>query len=346
MERFVAFDIETFCPIEELSQEELLYLIGRKDLLSKDRLYREISTNPYVSYVISFAFFFIESNIAEVYYVCEEEKEEIKDYAINHRVIKVFYKPIVMNSGLLEAERMLLEYFWEKFSTIERPITFHGESFDMEFMRIRTIIHGLKPKSFMDYLRSKYTYNIDLKEFFRFAKNNYSLSFISRRFNLPVDKGDMDGSKVREAFLNKRYKDIAEYNLRDVIITGLLYERVKDYIHWHGDDFPQLKERMLNLLESKNMLEPKEFLKYVLEKDILTSAETSKLINFYLLKQNKASNQRQMDKPKENTVSEKQIGFLRDLAQKVDVDMEEVCDQLSSYTIRQVIQSLEEEEIT
>jgi len=344
MERIAAFDIETFCPIEELSQEELLYLIGRKDLLSKDRLYREISTNPYVSYVISFAFFFIESNIAEVYYVCEEEKEEIKDYAINHRVIKVFYKPIVMNSGLLEAERMLLEYFWEKFSTIERPITFHGESFDMEFMRIRTIIHGLKPKSFMDYLRSKYTYNIDLKEFFRFAKNNYSLSFISRRFNLPVDKGDMDGSKVREAFLNERYKDIADYNLRDVIITGLLYERVKDYIHGYEEGLPQLRDYMLKLLESKNMLEVKGFLDYVLEKGVLTSEDASKLIDLYKVKL--TLSQRQADQSKEKMVTENQINYIRSLAQKVDLDMEEVCNQLSSFTIRQIIQSLEEEEIT
>ena len=40
MERIAAFDIETFCPIEELPQEDLLYLVGRKDNLSKDKLYR------------------------------------------------------------------------------------------------------------------------------------------------------------------------------------------------------------------------------------------------------------------------------------------------------------------
>jgi len=187
MERIAAFDIETFCPIEELPQEDLLYLVGRKDNLSKDKLYRELSTNPYVSYLISFSFFFIESNTAEVYFVCKEGKEDFQYYTINDRIVSVIYKPIIIGNSLLEAEKILLEYFWERLNSIERLITFYGESFDMEFMKIRTIMHGLKPKSFIDYLHSKFIHNIYLKELFRVGKNNYSLNFISRRFNLPVD---------------------------------------------------------------------------------------------------------------------------------------------------------------
>ena len=344
MERIAAFDIETFCPIEELPQEDLLYLVGRKDNLSKDKLYRELSTNPYVSYLISFSFFFIESNTAEVYFVCKEGKEDFQYYTINDRIVSVIYKPIIIGNSLLEAEKILLEYFWERLNSIERLITFYGESFDMEFMKIRTKMHGLKPKSFIDYLHSKFIHNIDLKELFRVGKNNYSLNFISRRFNLPVDKGDMDGSKVREAFLNERYKDIADYNLRDVIITGLLYERVKDYIHGYEEGLPQLRDYMLKLLESKNMLEVKGFLDYVLEKGVLTSEDASKLIDLYKVKL--TLSQRQADQSKEKMVTENQINYIRSLAQKVDLDMEEVCNQLSSFTIRQIIQSLEEEEIT
>lgn len=339
MERVAAFDIETFCPIEELSQEDLVYLMGRKDTaLSKEKLYRELFTNPYVSYLISFSFFFIGSNTAEVYYVCKEGKEEIKDHAIGNRVINVIYKPVVIDSNLLEAERMLLEHFWDRFSRIERLITFYGEDFDMEFIKIRTIMHGLKPKPFIDYLHSKYRHNIDLKELFKVGKNNYSLNFISRRLNLPVDKGDMDGSKIREAFLKERYKDIADYNLRDVIITALLYERVKDYIHGYEEGLLQLKDYMLRLLKSKNILDTEMFLDYILNKGLLTSEDASKLIDLYKLKQSKVLNQSE-----KNMATERQVNYIRNLAQKVELDMDEVCDQLSPSTIRQIIQFLEEE---
>ncbi len=230
MECVASFDIETFCPIERLSQEDLLYLIGRKEHASKEKLYRELSTNPYVSYLISFSLFFIDSNRAEVYYISDKEERKKEEYSIKDRIIKVEYCSVVYHPEISFAERKILEMFWDRLGEVQRLITFYGEDFDMEFIKVRTIIHNLKPQTFLLYLQSKHPQVLDISKFFKVGKNHYSLSFISTKLNIPIDKGEMEGSKVREAFLKGRYRDIAEYNLRDALITGMLYERIKEYI--------------------------------------------------------------------------------------------------------------------
>ncbi len=322
-----AFDIETFCPIEKLPQEDYIYLRKRKGYSSEEDFHRELATNPYISFLISFSLFFLEENVAEVYYLCRESDELREDYWVGNRAIEVIYKPVSMESDMLVAERVLLELFWERIGIVKRLISFHGKNFDMEFMRIRTILHNLKPQNFFIHLHSEELNHVDLKDIFKVGKDNYSLSFISKRFGIPIDKGDMDGSKIRDVFLKGDFRRVAEYNLKDAIMTGMLYERVKDYL-WEK----YLMESLLKALELKGILKAEEFIEYAVKKGIFTLKEVSKLIDLY-------SNKVQIP-------TEKQINYLLSLAKQYNLEMETVCSLLSYTTRDRLLQSLNEEEVT
>ncbi|WPM31424.1 ribonuclease H-like domain-containing protein [Hydrogenobacter sp. T-2] len=318
MEKVVSFDIETFCPTEELTGEELLYLRGRKDYNSEEGFHRDLATNPYVSILISFSLFFLEENVGYVFYMAEEDKKEKSNITVDSRNIETLYTSISLKDGLLSAEKRLLEFLWEQLKDVDKLISFYGKDFDMEFIKIRTILQGIKPVALYKHLLSKNKNHIDLRELFNVGRNNYSLNFIAKRLNLPIDKGDMDGSKVRDAFLNKEYKKVAEYNLRDAIITGMLYERVKDYIQ---------NKPLVDLLTSAGFSSSNEVVEYALDNGLLTEREVSNLINLY-----------------GKGPTDRQVQTLRNLTPNNEPDLGEVCGLLNYETICRIVKSREEED--
>jgi len=65
-----------------------------------------------------------------------------------------------------------------------------------------------------------------------------------------VDIPDEELDKYRKDREGLKKLLMQKYNLTwDAIITGLLYERVKDYIHGYEEGLPQLRDYMLKLLE-------------------------------------------------------------------------------------------------
>ncbi len=336
MKKVVSFDIETFCPTEELTEQELSYLRGRKDYPSEESFHRDLATNPYVSLLISFSLFFLEENVGYVFYMAEEDKKEKSNITVDSRNIETLYTSLSIKDGLLSAEKRLLEVLWEQLKDVDMLITFHGRDFDMEFIKIRTVVHGIKPVAFFKYFPSKnqsyYSKNqnhMDLKEVFNVGKNNYSLNFIAKRLNIPIDKGDMDGSKVRDAFVNREYRKIAEYNLRDTIITGMLYEKVKDYIQ---------NKPLVDLLESAGFSNSREVIEYAIFKKLVSKSEVSSLIDLY----KKEYDSHNM------TPTNDQVSFLLNLAESTNLNLSDICKSLGYEVILRIVSSKQyyEEEIT
>lgn len=324
MGKTVSLDIETFCLLEELTEEDLSYLKGRKDYESEEDFHRDLATNPYVSFLVSFSLFFLEESKGYVFYMDEEDRKEESNTTVGERNVEVLYTSISLKDGFLSAERRLLGFLWEHLRHADTLITFHGKYFDMEFIKIRTIIQGMKPTAFYKHLYSKGISHIDLKDVFKVGRNNYSLNFIARRLNLPIDKGNMDGSKIRDAFLKREYRRVADYNLRDALITGMLYERVRGYLY---------REPTVDLVKSAGFSNGRELIEYALDNNLLSGRETSMLIDIC----------------KEKTDSgptERQVAYLRDLVKNSDLDLRDVCGLLSYETIDKIIKLSEEEEIT
>lgn len=329
MKKFVSFDIETFCPTEELTEQELSYLRGRKDYPSEESFHRDLATNPYVSLLISFSLFFLEENVGYVFYMAEEDKKEKSNITVDSRNIETLYTSLSIKDGLLSAEKRLLEVLWEQLKDVDMLITFHGRDFDMEFIKIRTVIQGIKPVALYKHLLSKNKNHIDLRELFNVGKNNYSLNFIAKRLNIPIDKGDMDGSKVRDAFVNREYRKIAEYNLRDTIITGMLYEKVKDYIQ---------NKPLVDLLESAGFSNSREVIEYAIFKKLVSKSEVSSLIDLY----KKEYDSHNM------TPTNDQVSFLLNLAESTNLNLSDICKSLGYEVILRIVSSKQyyEEEIT
>lgn len=321
MKKTAVFDIETFCPLEDIAEEELRYLKERKEYSSEEDFMRELATNPYVSILVSFCLLFPEEKRAEVFYLSEEENDEVKTFTFGDTVIEVYFRPILMNSKRLQAERKLLEILWDRLKEVGRLVTFHGGDFDLEFVKIRTAVQNLKPEGFYLYFPRRLINHVDLKDFLRVGRRNYSLRFISRRMSVSVDKGDIDSSKIRELFLKGDYRGLAEYNLRDVLITWMLYERLKDYIQ---------KEYAVNVLKSLGFEESAKLIKYALDKGLLSSKEASELIELY--------------KSKSQEVTEKQKGYLLDLIKNTSLDLALVCSLLSLETLEKIVKSRAEGE--
>ncbi|MDW8067195.1 MAG: ribonuclease H-like domain-containing protein [Aquificaceae bacterium] len=318
MEEFVALDIETYCPENELTLEEYQYLKNRKDYKSEDHFQRELSTNPYVSVVVSFALFFLGENRAEVYYIGDGKEEN----HVEEEGISVIYRSTPMSFGLVPAERTLLETLWEKLGNLKRLVTFNGKGFDLEFIRIRSIIHNLKPQAYYLYFHSKSVNHIDLMEVLRVNRESYSLSFIAKRLGIELSKGGMDGSKVKEAFQKGEYRRVAKYNAKDAIITGMVFQRVKDY----------LKElHIMRVLEEKGLTDAKKLIELGIEKNLLTVRDASNLIDIL----------------KNRNATPKQKEYISDILKDYEPELYEIALALSYDTIMNIVNStLEDDPIT
>lgn len=324
MGKIASLDIETFCPIEELEEEDVIYLKGRKDYHSEEDFHRDISTNPYVSLLLSFSLFLMEEGKAQVFYLGEEDAEEVSRVNIGEMSVEAVFTSLSLKRGISEPESRLVELFWKQLEKIDTLVTFHGKDFDMEFLKIRTLIHGIKSTAFYRYFHSKSVNHIDLRDLFRVGRNHYSLNFISRRMKLPIDKGDMDGSKIRDVFLKGEYRKVADYNLRDALLTGMLYERVKEYLYHN---------HLLELVKSAGFSEGKDLIEYALDNNLLSGKETSVLIDFCKGRI-------------EAEPSDKQVRFLRDLIKVYHPEIMDVCALLGHESIHRIVKFAWEEEIT
>lgn len=131
------------------------------------------------------------------------------------------------------SEKELLQKFWETAPAYEEFVTFNGRGFDIPFLMIRSAIHNIRPsKNLMvnRYLESQ-PFNlkhIDLADQLSFygAKNDWmGLHFWAKAFGIESSKTDeMSGDKVTEFFKQGKHKEIAEYCMKDVLVTLKLYQ--------------------------------------------------------------------------------------------------------------------------
>ncbi|WP_461829011.1 ribonuclease H-like domain-containing protein [Aquifex sp.] len=239
----VILDIETYGHEENLSYKDFNYLKTRKGLESDEEVLEELSLNPFLSYVISAAYIKLpngeplegENLKINVIYLTEEEgfkREEFITYM--GRTYRVVYYPITFNElrhdHIKDKEKELLEKFFEDIDGDLYLVSYNGKYFDIPFLRIRAMIHGIDfPAIFED--RDKH---IDIVELlfrgrsYQFSK--YSFDFIARHFGLKTPKERFDGKEVKNLFIAERYDTIAKYNASDVLVLYHLYKKLRKYI--------------------------------------------------------------------------------------------------------------------
>ena len=133
----------------------------------------------------------------------------------------------------------MLSRFWELSRGASEFVGFNSRGFDAPFLMARSAINGITPS--VDLMSDRYgrfgVKHIDLYDqlsFYgasRFAHG--SLHMWCRAFGIKSPKEDgVKGDEVSSLFKDKRYMDIARYNMGDIVATKELYDRWTKYFRF------------------------------------------------------------------------------------------------------------------
>jgi DNA polymerase elongation subunit (family B) len=225
----LVFDIETAAlPVEQFDEAQREYLFRGAENLpdpgEKERRREEIKRLmnlwPLTSRVVCIAMVNPDSRRGQVLFIAADfEQDATPDE-------RVEYVTCVDEAELLTA-------FWEVVRAYEQVITFNGRGFDVPFLYLRSALLNV-PISRKDWLGYRFATepHCDLAEQLSFygvsgregAARKFNLDFYCKAFGIesPKSRG-ISGLDVGELFQQGRYRDIAEYCLRDVDATVQLY---------------------------------------------------------------------------------------------------------------------------
>lgn len=162
-----------------------------------------------------------------VYYQAPGEKhEEVKENGI---AFKQF------------SEKDMLQKFWDGVSQYQVFITFNGRGFDIPFLMVRSAVYGIRPSKdlmhnrYLNYQNSE-SIHIDLQDqlsFYGAIRRKGSLHLWSRVFGIESPKaGGITGDDVGRLFKEKKFLDIAKYNVGDLRATRALYEKWETFLNF------------------------------------------------------------------------------------------------------------------
>jgi DNA polymerase elongation subunit (family B) len=214
----VVFDIETLgFPIDTLdeSQQEYLLRFAKTDEERLDAV-QKLSLTPFTAQILAIGMLNPDSNQGKVFYQGPGEQ------------------PAFVDEGLVElipsSEEEILKEFWKTIARYSQFITFNGRTFDCPFIMLRSAILSIRPtRNLMPY-RFSTNEHCDLLEQLTFygAFRKFNLDFYCRGFGIKSPKAEgITGLDMKPLFSEGRYREIAEYCLRDVKATSTLFHR------WH-----------------------------------------------------------------------------------------------------------------
>ncbi len=160
----------------------------------------------------------------------------------------LYYVPLQREPVLLEGtidgftckarnESALLCEFWEGAEEYDTFVTFSGRTFDLPFLLHRSIVHGIRPtRELMKYrylAQQSSPFHIDLMDELTFygALRRQSLHLFCRAYGISsVQKCELTGADVGDAYRDGKMLDIIRYNIADVRATALLYEKWREFL--------------------------------------------------------------------------------------------------------------------
>ena len=232
----LVFDIETSAlPLELFDEAQQEYLFRETEKIDdavaknakREEITRFMSLWPFTAQVVCIAMLNAESCRGKVLYIAEdfEEEEAVAGEA------KVEFTPCA-------DEGQLLAEFWEVARHYDSIVTFNGRGFDVPFIYLRSALLNVavSQKGWLGY-RYQVDPHCDLIEQLTFygvsgregAARRFNLDFYCKAFGIESPKSHgVTGMDVNTLMAEKRFREIAEYCLRDVEATVLLYRIWKE----------------------------------------------------------------------------------------------------------------------
>jgi len=230
----LVFDIETSAlPLEQFDEVQQEYLFREAERIAdeSERTVRRAEIQqlfnlwPLTARVVCIAMLNAESQRGQVLFTAEDGTKDAGEGSA------VEFVPCVDEAELLTA-------FWDVARHYENVVTFNGRSFDVPFIYLRSALLNvpIARKNWLGY-RFATEPHCDLVEQLTFygisgrvgAARKFNLDFYCKAFGLESPKSHgVTGLDVNRLITEGRYREIAEYCLRDVEAT------VKLYHIWHG----------------------------------------------------------------------------------------------------------------
>lgn len=225
------FDIETTAlPIETFDESQREYLFREAGRLpegdGREGKRAEIQTQfnlwPFTARVICVAMLNADTSRGKVLFVADDyEPDEGEEPG------PVEFMPCMDETELLTA-------FWDLAKHYDQIVTFNGRGFDVPFIYLRSAILNV-PISCKNWLGYRYQTDphCDLAEQFTFynvsgregAARRFNLDFYCKAFGIESPKSHgVSGMDMNEMVAAGKFREIAEYCLRDVKATVSLYQ--------------------------------------------------------------------------------------------------------------------------
>ena len=225
----LVFDIETSAlPLDTFdeAQQEYLFRDASKlpdpaaQLARRAELAQMLSLYPLTARVVCIAMLNAESQRGQVLFIADDYEENAADAG------PVEFVPCVDESELLAA-------FWDVAKKYDHIVTFNGRGFDVPFIYLRSAQLNV-PITRKDWLGYRFATepHCDLAEQFTFygvsgrdgAARKFNLDFYCKAFGIESPKSHgVTGHDVNRLMAEERYREIADYCLRDVRATVELY---------------------------------------------------------------------------------------------------------------------------
>ncbi len=233
----LVIDIETigedFDALDKATKENLTRWIKRESVdneeykIALEDLRNGLGFSPLTGQVVAIGMLDYDKNEGAVYYQAPGVKiEEVKEGGISFKQM---------------TEEEMLKRFWEAAQHYHVFITFNGRGFDIPFLMVRSAAYGIRPTK--DLMRGRYLYqhnpealHIDLQEqltFYGATRKKGSLHLWARAFGIESPKASgVTGDDVGPLFKQKKFLEIAKYNVLDIRATRLLYEKWEKFLRF------------------------------------------------------------------------------------------------------------------
>ncbi len=229
----LVFDIETTSqPLENFDETQQEYLFRDAQKLPelerparRAELHRQFSLWPFTANVVCIAMLNAETSRGQVLFTAEDFEESGEEAG------PVEFVPCADEIELLTA-------FWDVAKHYDSIVTFNGRGFDVPFIYLRSALLNV-PITKKDWLGYRFQTepHCDLAEQLTFynvsgrdgAARRFNLDFYCKAFGIESPKSHgITGMDVNNLLAEGRFREIAEYCLRDVHATVALYRIWKE----------------------------------------------------------------------------------------------------------------------
>jgi uncharacterized protein YprB with RNaseH-like and TPR domain len=181
---------------------------------------QKLNLYPTTAQIIAIGMLNPETNRGKILFQSDEQSDYYSDDKFVH-----------FTSG---SEKEILEQFWTDIGHYDQFVTFNGRAFDCPFLMLRSAILQVQPtRNLMPY-RYDASIHCDLLEQFTFygALRKFNLDFYCKSFGIESPKTHgVTGLDMKQLTEEKRFREIAEYNLRDLYATAELFRRWEKFLN-------------------------------------------------------------------------------------------------------------------